>query len=413
MITFFGAPLLVLSLCTSSVFGADKDLSWSEFVTRAKENNEELLSAQRDLQSSEYSVKGSYYNYLPQVSASASASRGGTEDDYGVTLTATQNVFSGFSDAGKVAQNKANYDLARTSLQSTQAKVSYDLKSAVADLVYAQNYVKLAKGIIDRRELNLKMVQLRFDGGRENKGSLLLSKAYLEDARLDYLQATQELSVAQSRIAKTLGEEDVNSYILNGKVPVTIPSETKPDFQKLVLDTPVYKAATAQEDVSKASVTQSESGFYPSLNLSATTGKSGPSWFPDQESWSVGASLSMPIFNGGRDYFSTRRSLESLKASTLTKSSTLKDQLVKLKDTYVSYVQAVQKLKVDGAYVEAAEAREKISRQKYNNGLSTFDDWDLIESDLIKRQKSFLQSERDRVVSEAAWEQVQGKGVLQ
>ena len=69
-------------------------------------------------------------------------------------------------------------------------------------------------------------------------------------------------------------------------------------------------------------------------------------------------------------------------------------------------------MKVDSAYVEAAEAREKISRQKYNNGLSTFDEWDLIESDLIKRQKSLLLSERDRVVAEAAWEQVQGKGVL-
>lgn len=413
MITYFGTPLLVLSLFASSVFAADKSLSWSELVAKTKENNEELLSSQRNLQSSEYSMKGSYYNYMPQVSASASASRGSSADDYGVALTATQNVFSGFSDAGKVAQNKANYDLARVSLQTTQAKVSYDLKAAVADLVYAQNYVKLAKGIIDRRELNLKMVQLRFDGGRENKGSLLLSKAYLEDARLDYLQATQELSVAQSRIAKILGEEDMNNYILNGKVPVTIPSETNPDFQKLVLDTPVYKSAIAQEDISKAGLTQSESGFYPSLNLSATTGKSGTSWYPDQDRWSVGASISMPIFNGGRDYFSTRSSLESLKASTLTRSSTLKDQLVKLKDTYVSYVQAVQKLKVDGAYVEAAEAREKISRQKYNNGLSTFDDWDLIESDLIKRQKSFLQSERDRIVSEAAWEQVQGKGVLQ
>lgn len=413
MITYFGTPLLVLSLLASSVFGADKTLSWSELVTKTKENNEELLSSQRNLQSSEYSVKGSYYNYMPQVSASASANRGSTADDYGVALTATQNVFSGFSDAGKVAQNKASYDLAKAALQTTQAKVSYDLKAAVADLVYAQNYVKLAKGIIDRRELNLKMVQLRFDGGRENKGSLLLSKAYLEDARLDFLQATQELSVAQSRIAKILGEEDMNNYVLNGKVPVTVPSETNPDFQKLVLDTPVYKSAIAQEDISKAGVTQSESGFYPSLNLSATTGKSGTSWYPDQDRWSVGASISMPIFNGGRDYFSTRSSLESLKASTLTRSSTLKDQLVKLKDTYVSYVQAVQKLKVDGAYVEAAEAREKISRQKYNNGLSTFDDWDLIESDLIKRQKSLLQSERDRIVSEAAWEQVQGKGVLQ
>lgn len=408
-----GTSFFVFTFLASAGQGADKVLSWSEFVTRAKSNNEELLSSERSLQSSGYSVKGSYSNYFPQLSASVSATQG-TSDDYGVSLTATQNVFSGFQDSGKIAQSKANYDLAKNSLQTTQAKVSYDLKSAVADLVYAQNYVKLAKGIIERRELNLRMVQLRFDGGRENKGSLLLSKAYLEDARLDYLQATQDLSVAQSKLAKILGEEDPQSYILNDTVPVMAPpADGALDFHKLVLETPSYKSAIAQEELSKATLTQSESGFYPTLSLSATTNQYGTTWYPDQNRWSVGATLSFPLFNGGRDYYSTRSSMESLKASTLTKSSTLKDQVVKLKDAYVAYVQAVQKLKVDNAYVDAAEVREKVSRQKYNNGLSSFDDWDVIESDLIKRQKSYLQSERDRIVSEAAWEQAQGKGVLQ
>lgn len=408
-----GTSFLIATFLASAGVASDKTLSWSEFVSKTKENNEELLASERSLRSSEYSVKGSYSNYFPQLSASVSASRG-TSDDYGVALTASQNVFSGFQDSGKIAQIRANFDLAKSNLQTTQAKISYDLKAAVADLVYAQNYVKLAKGIIERRELNLKMVQLRFDGGRENKGSLLLSKAYLEEARLDYLQASQDLTVAQSKLAKILGEEDLQSYVLNDKVPLMMPSaDASVDFQKLVLETPAYKTAMAQEALSKASLTQSEAGFYPTLNLSATTSQYGTTWYPNQDRWSVGATLSFPLFNGGRDYYSTRSSMESLKASKLSKSSALKEQVVKLKDAYVSYVQAVQKLKVDDAYVDAADTREKISRQKYNNGLSTFDDWDVIESDLIKRQKSFLQSERDRIVAEAAWEQAQGKGVLQ
>jgi len=406
-------PLLAGLLFLSFPLGAaEKTFSWSEMISKVKQSNEELLSAQRSLQSSEYQVKGSYYNYFPQIAASASGSRGTTEE-YGVSLSATQNVFSGFQDSGKIAQNKANFEISRSTLQRTEAQVSYDLKSAVAGLIYAQNYVKLSQGIIERRELNLKMVQLRFDGGRENKGSLLLSKAYLEEARLDHLQATQDLSVAQAKLAKILGEDDLGSYKFNGGVPVALPPvDAGLDFQKMVLETPVYKTAIAQEDLSKATLTQSESGFYPTLGVSANTTQYGTSWYPDQNRWSVGATLSVPLFNGGRDYFSTRSSRESLKASMLNKSSTLKDQVVKLKDAYNNYVQAVQKLKVDSAYVEAAEVREKISRQKYNNGLSTFDDWDIIESDLIKRQKSFLTSERDRVVFEAAWEQAQGKGVL-
>ena len=40
-------------------------------------------------------------------------------------------------------------------------------------------------------------------------------------------------------------------------------------------------------------------------------------------------------------------------------------------------------------------------------------DWDIIENDLINRQKAYLQTKRDRISAEASWEQTQGKGVFQ
>jgi hypothetical protein len=42
----------------------------------------------------------------------------------------------------------------------------------------------------------------------------------------------------------------------------------------------------------------------------------------------------------------------------------------------------------------------------------TFEDWDLIETDLINRQKTELQARRDVVLAEAAFEQAQGKSVF-
>jgi outer membrane protein len=56
--------------------------------------------------------------------------------------------------------------------------------------------------------------------------------------------------------------------------------------------------------------------------------------------------------------------------------------------------------------------RSELGRAKYKNGLLNFEDWNAIESDLINRQKAKLQSQRDRVVAEAAWEQATGKGVI-
>jgi hypothetical protein len=71
-----------------------------------------------------------------------------------------------------------------------------------------------------------------------------------------------------------------------------------------------------------------------------------------------------------------------------------------------------EKLEVDALFVEAGTSRARIAKEKYNNGLLTFDEWDIIENDLITRQKTLVQTERDRVIAEALWEQVQGRGVI-
>jgi hypothetical protein len=56
--------------------------------------------------------------------------------------------------------------------------------------------------------------------------------------------------------------------------------------------------------------------------------------------------------------------------------------------------------------------RAEIARSKYNNGLLSFEDWDLIENDLINRQKALLVSVRERVTAEAGWEQARGEGAI-
>jgi outer membrane protein TolC len=126
----------------------------------------------------------------------------------------------------------------------------------------------------------------------------------------------------------------------------------------------------------------------------------------------VGLNLNVPLYSGGKDYYATKSAVSNLEAAASNTDSAEHQLVVRLKQTHAGYVESVEKLKVDQAFLDAAMTRADIARTKYNNGLMTFENWDIIENDLIQRQKSFLQSQRDRVVAEAAWEQAQGKGVI-
>jgi outer membrane protein TolC len=170
--------------------------------------------------------------------------------------------------------------------------------------------------------------------------------------------------------------------------------------------------ARAQERSAVADVTLARSGFYPSVDVSGSVGREGEDWTPDRDRRTVGLNLSVPLFSGGRDYYTTKSAAASLEAVSSNRDNLERQLLVRLKQAWAGYVESEEKLKVDRAFLEAATLRAEIARSRYNNGLMSFEDWDRIENDLIQRQKTVLQSQRDRVTAEAAWEQAQGKGVI-
>jgi outer membrane protein TolC len=323
----------------------------------------------------------------------------------------SQNLFSGFQDSARIEQGAANLAQTEASLAVTKARLSQELKSAFAGLQFAQDNVTLTDKIVQRLAENLRLVELRFEGGRENKGSLLLTQATLAQARYENLQARQTLASAQAQLARVLGRGEPAGLQVIGGVPVT-PPETAPDFPQLVQQIPELLQARAQERSAVADVTLARSGFYPSVDVTGSVAREGEDWTPDSDRRTVGLNLSVPLFSGGRDYYTTKSAAASLEAASSSRDNVERQLLVRLKQAYASYVESEEKLKVDRAFLEAAILRAEIARSRYNNGLMSFEDWDRIENDLIQRQKTVLQSQRDRVTAEAAWEQAQGKGVI-
>jgi outer membrane protein len=417
---------------------ASTPLSWEQCVRFAAGRNADIRVAAQALAAAEAQVNGAHSGYLPQLAANLgytygtssssvftsnpqtnttglSGASSSASGNYTANATLTQNLFAGFADKGRLEQAQAQLRVAQAQLKTAHAKASYDLKSAYTGLGYAENYVKLAHDIVRRRSDNMSLVDLRFQSGRENKGAVLLSKAYFRQAQYEELLARDSIEIAQATLGKVIGldnDSEFASLSATEGVPVQDPPAATPEFQGLAVSTPDHLIAQAQESASDAAILVAKSGFYPSLNLTGTYGRQGADFFPQGERWSAGLGISFPLFSGGKDYYSAHAAVASWAQSTEARVNVDRQLLVTLRQTFRAYAQAVQKLSVDQAFVEATSTRSEIARNKYNTGLQTFDEWDTIENDLINRQKTEIQSRRDRVVAEAAWEQAQGKGAI-
>ncbi len=60
-------------------------------------------------------------------------------------------------------------------------------------------------------------------------------------------------------------------------------------------------------------------------------------------------------------------------------------------------------------FLEDDEARCKIAEAQYSSGLVTFNDWVIIEDNLVSSQKSFLNAETNALLAEASWVQAKGE----
>jgi outer membrane protein TolC len=420
---------------TSSQADPPSKLSWEACVQEAAAQNPDLRAARASYEASLSQARGARGSFLPSLSGNLGYSYGNSSSStfssnpdtntaglttqsakgrgsYTANLSLSQGIFSGLSDLGKLRQDQASARASQAGLRIAEAKMAFELVTAFEGLTYAQAYIHLAEQIAARRQDDLKLVELRFESGRENKGSVLLSRANLDQAKLDQLEAQHELEVARTELAKALGREEVDSVEVTGEVPVSDPPSKAPDFKSLALSTPEYAQSVASSESADAAVTVARSAFFPSLNLVGTYARQGADFFPSNERWTVGAGISFPLFRGGKDYYATQSALSSRSAADLTRVSVSRQALLKLRQAYNSFVESVAKLQVDLSFEKAASVRAEIARSQYNNGLITFEDWDLIENDLIGRQKSLLQSRKDRVLAEASWNQARGQGVL-
>ena len=418
----------LLGLIVLSNAGQAAVLTFDESVRLAAQNNPDLRSADASVAAAEHRWRAARSGFLPQLSGSVSASDSSSDTtttttttnatttttttgaNYSAGVTATQNLFAGFQDQAKVEQGAANLESARALLSGAKARLSSDLKNAYASLLYAQNNVALTQDILRRLEENLRLVDLRFQSGRENKGSFLLTRASVAQARFEHNQARNALVSAQAQLARVLGQP-VAALDVVSNVPTVEPAFT-PDFDDLMRQTPDVRDALAREQAAQAGVRLAQAGFYPSVNLSGSVLRDGDRWFPDDNRRVISATISIPFFTGGRDYYGVRGAAADLDVSKANRDSIERQLLVRLRQNYAAYVESVEKLQVDREFLEAAETRANIARARYQNGLISFEDWDRIENDLIQRQKALLVSQRGRIEAEAAWELVQGRGVI-
>ncbi len=411
---------VLTAMATTTTSMMQSSLSLNECIKMTMENNLSIKSAEAEYRSIKELESVASSGNLPELSAGISASKSFSElssplvqNNISGVLSVSQNLFSGFLDENKIKEAQVKTLIAKINLKQVKIKISLDLKQAYYQYQYAFELTKLSKKILERRKDNLKNVELKFSSGRENKGSYLVSEAYYQQAQFELKQTEALLKNSQSSLYSVIGIEEPEEYLPPDPLQLRNVVLEKPQFKELAKASLEYQLSQQQEEAARIVIEKAKSAHYPSLVLSGNTGKYDENFPINYNKWFFGLSLTIPLYSGGRDSAQYRSSLEQWKSEQIRTRNLENELVTRLKSTFSKFELSIEKYKVDEKFEFADKMRSEIGKQKYNNGLMKFEDWNTIENDLILREKNTLSSKNDILVNELNWEKAKGIGVLE
>jgi outer membrane protein TolC len=399
---------IVCFLAGSAIAYPQDTLTWQECVRQAKENNPELASSVENIMQALADKDISLSAALPQIDADASAKSSKTAgkdkaSTYSYGFSGSQLVFDGFKTASEITAASKIVQAQKYNYALASSNIRFDLRQAFVSLMRAQELVNITENIAERRKQNFELVTLRYKGGREHKGALLTAEADLAQAEFEVEQARRSILLSSRQLIKQLGVPQNMPLKAKGEFRLLKDYPVSPDIEDIADTTPFLQELISRKDAAIYNVNSKESDFMPKVYLGGSFGRTNDDWPPRNDEWSTGVSVSLPIFEGGRRVSEASKARSRLSQAISDTQSGRDTVLVALERSWKDLQDAVSSVSVQKKFLEAADERAKITRAQYSTGLATFNDWIIIEDNLVKAQKAYLNAQAEMLFAEAYW----------
>ena len=401
----------------------------SQALLEAYTNNAELNAERENINVSKKNLDISKSEFLPTITLKGSKSSENTskltnQDGTSATVTDVnpetrsvkieQKIFQGFGGVADYEKNKIGLVLADAKLLQTEQKILLKAVEAFSGLIFAKEKFSINKRNVNLSERQVETDRIRLDRGQVSVADLAQSESSLAGSQAKFIQAKNNVITAKLNYENIIGpiqdSSDLNKNInLNLKIPLTLENA----IQLSKTNNPDLIIAKLEYEQSKRDVKIAQSDLAPSATLSFESKETDDlsSTYDQQNKETVEATITWPIFSGGKNYAELSKS-----KNLRNRKKLLFDNALKVNDTNVA--SAWSNMKSNGSLLEsvklqvkAAEiANEGITAEyESGKGRSTLD---VIQSNsiLLNSKISLANSEREYLLSQFRF--LQSVGIL-
>jgi len=407
--------LLSVALFSKNVFA----VTLSQALLQAYNENPELNAERENIAVSKEDVKISRSQFLPSVTLSGSKSQENTEkltDKSGTNSAITdvdqkiqsinveQKIFQGFAGLANMEKSKIGLNLADAKLLKTEQNILYKAVEAYSGLIFTDEKLKINQNNVNLLERQVETDQARLERGQITLADLAQSESSLAGAQAKFIQAKNETITAKLVYEKIIGPiKDINTLDKQSDLNFEIPGNLNRAIEISKINNPNLIISKLEYKQSEKDVKIARSDLSPSATLSFNSSRSDDtsSTINERDKETLKATISWPIFNGGKNTASLNRSKNLKNRNKLLFDNAMKTNETNVASAWSSLQSSRSLLNSVKLQVKAAEIANEGITVEYESGLgrSTLD---VIQSNsiLLSSKISLADYERNYLLSQ-------------
>ncbi len=406
--------VIVAGLASSPAFAVS---TLEEALTQAYQTNPTLLAERARLRATDENVAQAVSSWRPSVTATGTVSGVETRVDPGHdgnpftntttantdpmsgSLTASQNIFSGFRSINQYRQAEAGVRAGRANLHSVEQGVLLEGVTAYLDVNRDVAVVRLRENNVSVLARQLEASQDRFDLGDSTRTDVAQSEARHSRARSNLTVSEAQLTASRAAFARVIGSE-ANSLQDAPALP-NVPTNEADAMAQALARNPALQAAIEAETASRRAVDIAVGALLPSVRVDGTLSHNEDRFRStgQTDSMSVSGVVSIPLYQSGAEYSAIRQARQLNSADRIRIAET--ERLIR-----ESVANAWEGLRSTQSVIESSEeqvraneiAFEGVQQEAQVGSRTTLDVLDA-EQELLDSRVALVRAKRDEHVA--------------
>ena len=294
-------------------------------------------------------------------------------NQYSNTLSLSQTIFDFGKTYNQVEIQSLGKESSQADLQDASGQVILGVKQAYYGYLQAKKSQGVAIETVNQFQQHYEIAKVFFETGKTSKIDVTSAEVNLSNAKINLLKAENARRIARITLTNAMGIMNAPEYEIKDDLDY-LPYEVSMDeaLQNAYKNRPDLLSTLKKKEGLEKTIYLSKKGYLPVLAGSAAYGYTGNEFIVDKDkSWSVGVTLTFPLFTG----LSTKYQIDEAKANLdvlrANEDSLMQKVYLQVESAYLSLKEAAERISAGKIIVKQAEETVELAKGRYAAGVGS------------------------------------------